>query len=139
MSRRSVRRLVDTNANRAFEGMRVCEDIARFHLGAAAVFRQLRALRHALAKAMARLPDGPRALVESRESRRDPGRRAPSSRVRSLEQVALINAQRAKEALRALEECSRLIPSADPGAFQRLRFRLYDAERSLLLATLRHR
>ena len=50
-------------------------------------------------------------------------------------------AQRAKEALRVLEECTRLIAPRRTASFQRLRFRTYEVERDLLrgLATLRHR
>ena len=39
-------RLIDANLNRALEGARVCEEIARFHLCAIALFRRLRRLRH---------------------------------------------------------------------------------------------
>ena len=137
----AVLRLVDANANRALEGLRVCEDVVRFSLGSADAFHRIRALRHALARAVRELPVSPQALVRSRQSRRDPGRRAPSGRVASLEQLLLINLQRVKEALRTLEECARLIAPRQRASFQRLRFRTYEVERVLLLtlATVRHR
>jgi hypothetical protein len=61
--------------------------------------------------------------------------------VASLERVVCINLQRTKEALRTLEECSRVIAPRETAAFQRLRFRAYEVERDLLLkvAALRHR
>ena len=141
MTRRSVLRLIDANANRALEGVRVCEDIVRFHCRSRASFRRLRALRHAIASAVRRLPVTPVELVRVRESREDPGRRAPSARVGSLERLLLINLQRVKEALRVLEECSRTFSPSHSAAFQRLRFRTYDLEGDLLLtlAALRHR
>ncbi len=137
----SVLRLLDANANRALEGLRVAEEIVRFHLELPRSFRQLRALRHAVAAALRRLPVAPPELARARASSRDIGRRAPSSRVESLERLLLINFQRAKESLRTLEECSRLLAPGQAAVFQRLRFRLYDAERDLLirLAALRHR
>ncbi len=140
-ARTSLLRLIDANANRALEGLRVCEDVARFHLGSPRAFRQARALRHAVAQAVRRLPATPVDLVRARESRRDVGRRAPAARVASLDQLLLINFQRAKEALRALEEGARLAAPREAAAFQRLRFRAYEVERALLLTldALRHR
>lgn len=133
MKGRSLLRVLDANANRALEGLRVCEDIARFHLEAPALFRRTRALRHAAAHALRRLPIGQSDLVRARDSRRDPGRRSPGSRVTSLERLLVINLQRTKEALRVLEECSRLVAPRQSRAFQRLRFRAYEVERDLLL------
>ena len=140
MAPRAVLRLLDANANRALEGLRVCEDIIRFHLESARGFRRTRALRHGVAQAVRRLPVPAAALIRARESRRDVGRRASASRVASLERLLLINFQRAKEALRALEESSRLIAPRQTAAFQRLRFRAYEVERDILLRVeaLRH-
>jgi thiamine-phosphate pyrophosphorylase len=136
----SILRLIDANANRALEGLRVCEEILRFHLGAPRAFRQLRSLRHATAQAVRQLPVAPSALVGARDSTQDPGRRSPSDHVESLERLLLINLQRTKESLRVLEECSRLIAPQRAAAFQRLRFRTYEVERALVLrlATVRH-
>ena len=137
---RSVLRIVDANANRALEGLRVGEDIVRFHLEDARAFRRLRTLRHAVARTVTRLPVGRVELVRSRNSGRDLGRQAPGSRISSLEQLLLINLQRTKESLRALEECARLVAPRQTPDFQRLRFRTYEVERDLLikLSALRH-
>ena len=139
--RASVHRLVDANANRALEGLRVCEEIVRFHLESPRVFPRLRSLRHAVARAVRQLPLSATELVRARDSRRDLGKRAPASRIASLERLLLINFQRAKESLRTLEECSRLIGPRHTAAFQRLRFRIYEVERETLLrvGALRHR
>ena len=138
---RQLLRAIDANVNRALEGLRVCEDVVRFCFGSDRHTRALRALRHAVSQQARRLPVSPTELLQTRDSRRDPGRRAKASAVRSLEQLLLINLQRAKEALRVLEECSRILAPGQARRFQQLRFRTYDAERSLLLdlATLRHR
>ena len=140
MTRRSVLRLLDANANRALEGTRVCEEIIRFHFESRARFQRLRALRHAIARAVRQLPVSPLELVQARASERDVGRRANASSVDSLERLLLINLQRTKEALRVLEECTRVIAPRQTSAFQRVRFRTYAVERELLLslATLRH-
>jgi thiamine-phosphate pyrophosphorylase len=141
MSHASILRLLDANANRALEGLRVCEEIARFHDGSPRLFRRLRALRHAVARAVRALPVTSVDLARARESGGDVGRRALASRVDSLERLLVINFQRAKESLRTLEECSRLLAPRLTPAFQRLRFSAYEAERDCLLrlAALRHR
>ena len=141
MPSRAALRLIDANANRALEGARVCEDIARFHMVQPRIFRRLRALRHAIARAVRQLPVSATELVRARGSASDVGRRAPSSSVGSLERLLLINFQRMKEALRALEESARLLGPRHAAAFQRLRFRTYEMEREALLrlALVRHR
>ena len=138
--RKSVLRLLDANANRALEGLRVCEDIVRFHLEAGRLYRRMRALRHAVAAGVRALPAAPLELVRARDSRRDPGARAPAGRTPSLERVLLVNFQRAKEALRVLEEVTRLTAPRHTPVFQQLRFRTYDLERDTLirLAAVRH-
>ena len=138
---RSLLRLVDANANRTLEGLRVCEEMCRLSLNEATLFRSLRALRHAVAGAVRRLPLSTIRLLQARQSRRDIGKRAPSSPVDSLEQLMVINFQRAKESLRTLEECARVIAPEHTAEFQALRFRTYEVERETLLRmeALRHR
>lgn len=135
---RSVLRLLDANANRALEGLRVCEEIARLQLESPREFRRLRRIRHGLAEAVRALPVEPAELLKARDSRADIGRRARASAVDSVGRLLVINFQRTKEALRTLEECARLIAPSRAAAFQRLRFHTYELERTLLLATLRH-
>jgi thiamine-phosphate pyrophosphorylase len=140
IARPGVVRLLDANVNRAFEGLRVCEDVVRFCLGTGTPFRRLRSLRHALAAQVRRLPLKPVDLVRCRNSQHDPGRRAQAPRVPSTERLLLMNLQRTKEALRVLEESSRVIAPRLTRRFQRLRFRAYDVERDLLIrvASVRH-
>ena len=131
---------MDANANRVLEGLRVCEEILRLHWSAPRQFRAVRALRHAVAVALRTPPVGTTARLAARRSRTDVGRAAPAGRVASLEQLLLINFQRAKEALRVLEECSRLNTPRAVRTFQRLRFRTYQVEQHVLrdVASLRH-
>jgi thiamine-phosphate pyrophosphorylase len=141
MARRSLLRLIDANANRALEGARVCEEIIRFHLEATREFRKIRALRHKIACALNQLHIPRAEVLAARASRYDIGRRATASSVESLEQLLVINFQRLKESLRALEECSRVLAPRKSELFQQLRFRAYGVERDTLLcvATLRRR
>ena len=141
MDRRGLLRLLDANANRALEGARVCEDIARLSLASPRAFRRLRALRHGIAGAIGRLPMRRAELLAARDSVGDPGRRAAARPVDTVERLLLINFQRLKEALRVLEECARVAAPRCTAAFQRLRFQAYDTERDLLLRVdaVRHR
>lgn len=140
MKRSSVLRVLDANANRALEGMRVCEEIVRFHLAAPRQLRTLRALRHAIAHAVTQLPVRRVDLLAARDSTHDPGRRATASAVQSFEQLLVINFQRVKESLRTLEECTRVLAPRQTAVFQSLRFRTYGVERDTVLyvATVRH-
>ena len=139
--RRMILRVLDANINRAREGLRVCEDVVRFCLGLRGPFQQLRALRRALDAQVRRLPVKPVDVVRFRNSQQDPGRFAHSPAVKSIEHLLLINLQRTKEALRVLEESSRLVAPRQVASFQRLRFGTYHVERGLLIgvAALRHR
>ncbi len=141
MVRRTVLRLIDANGNRALEGVRVCEEIVRLSLNSGPIFRRLRALRHGIAIALRRLPVDRAELIRTRDTRRDVGRQAPGSRIASLEQLLIINLQRAKEALRTLEECARMLAPRHSAQFQRLRFHTYEIERTIILrlAAVRHR
>lgn len=152
---RNLLRVLDANSNRAREALRVCEDLVRFAPGPASpersrgfaeaspasAFRALRTLRQHLNAQLRRLPVSAAEAVRARDSVRDPGRGAASGSVKSVEHLLLINLQRAKEALRVLEECCRLLAPRQARRFQSLRFRTYDVERDLLLrlAALRDR
>jgi thiamine-phosphate pyrophosphorylase len=122
-------RLIDANANRAAEGLRVLEDIARFLLVAGPLAARAKELRHALRTAV------PAATVLARDTTGDPGIGGGlPDEARRDGPVALIraNAARAAEALRVLEEAAKLPGAAVGGGLDVLRYRLYDLERDLL-------
>lgn len=134
-------RILDVNFNRAQEGLRVCEDVVRFHIESIRSYRKLRAVRHKLASLRGAFSVTASELINTRRSHSDIGRKALSSPESSLERLLIINFQRVKESLRVLEEVSRIIAHRRCAAFQELRFRTYDIEREILcqLATLLHR
>jgi len=126
-----VSRILDANANRAREAMRTMEEAARFLLNDAALSADLKRLRHDLAAALAGLPD----LPLTRDTPGDVGTAifttAEGSR-HSVADVAAAAGKRLTEALRALEEYGKLLPT--PPAVEPLRYRAYDIERRLTLA-----
>ncbi len=135
-------RVVDANLNRAREGLRVCEEVARLILGDPGLTRRCQKFRYELATAAKGL--SPRDLLEARDADRDVGharRRAPGLSHRGYRDLVTANAKRVEEALRVLEEFSRLRSSRSSKAFGALRFRVYTLEQDLLskLSTVRHR
>jgi len=128
-----VARILDANANRAREALRVLEDTARLGLDHAPLARRYKKLRHDLAGAVRAL--GP--LAGARDTPGDVGTaiqtEAESTR-RTVRDVAAAAAKRLTEALRALEEFAKLRGPAAGAAFEAIRYRAYEAERLLLAA-----
>ena len=149
-------RTLDAAANRAREGLRVVEDFVRFSLDDAHLSRLLKELRHELT---ARLSDLDRfGLVAARDTLGDVGTRikTPREQTRLLPiDVVVANCRRVEEALRTLEEFSKLLlgQTADatigeestnspqlrprladphlPAHLEQLRYRLYTIEKGL--------
>lgn len=120
-------RLLDANANRAREGLRVLEESARFLWEDARQARSCRRLRHRL-DALCRAHRG--RMLQNRAVEKDPGRRNDHGRYRQgLPGLLAANFKRVEESLRVLEEYGRLISVKAPDQFQRLRFEVYRLEK----------
>lgn len=138
---RVARRILDANFNRSREGLRVAEEVARFALDQKKLAADLKRLRHAVTAVYKK--SGPAALVAGRNSGEDVGS-GPSALERprlDLAELFWANLERAKEALRVLEETSKLTVPATSGTFKKIRFELYGIEKRAYPAveTLRHR
>jgi len=127
---RSLLRILDANLNRAREGLRVVEDLARFHRDDAPAAARLKEARHALDR-LAR-PLAPE-LLRARDSRRDVGRNGdrPVDAARSPRELLAANLKRAGEALRVIEEVSKGRAAALAREAHRIRFELYTIEKEL--------
>jgi thiamine-phosphate pyrophosphorylase len=126
----SLRRILDANANRAREALRVMEEAARFHLEEAALAADLKELRHAVSRALSRL--GP--LDDSRDVAHDVGTETttPAEMARAdLAAVALAAGRRLGEALRCLEEYGKVLDADAAAAIERSRYRAYELEQRL--------
>jgi thiamine-phosphate pyrophosphorylase len=129
-------RIIDANANRAREALRVIEDIARFGLDDPTLSEALKNLRHDLREALDGLGIDKGTLLSSRDVEGDVGAAisTPSEMKRlGLRDVALAAASRLAEALRSLEECAKAL-SRDGKPFESLRYRAYNLEKGLVLA-----
>ncbi|MEK7412494.1 MAG: thiamine phosphate synthase [Planctomycetota bacterium] len=130
MNQRAHERLLDANANRAAEGLRVLEDVARFQLETAELSGIAKRLRHQIRSAM------PPQIVAWRDAGSDVGEaiKASDEGIReTLVAVIRANAARAQEALRVLEEGLKLAGyAAAAGAAEAVRYSTYRLESDLL-------
>ena len=144
MNRRQVLRILDANFNRSREGLRVCEEIARFVLEDKAATRVLKNARHAISRCLIECGVPFSKFLESRDTGSDVGKKPEvfgrSARGGSLGLFAA-NIQRAKEALRVLEEISKVFSPSLAVKFKKIRFLVYELEKKILpkLEALRDR
>lgn len=129
-------RIIDANANRAREGVRTLEDLARFALDDAALAARCKRVRHAITSGVEALPLAPGALTGARDSAGDVGATLPdlgrASRS-SLAGIASAASGRAGEALRVIEEMAGVLGA--PGeAFARARYEVYELARAIATA-----
>ncbi len=135
-----ILRIIDANLNRASEGLRVLEDVARLVLNDAAISEQLKTMRH-------RLVEGDLAinkqLIGARDAEGDVGinLKAPGqAEEKELPLVLVANSRRVQESLRTIEELARsaeISPKLDSESFKQARFELYSIEQKLLSRLLR--
>lgn len=131
-----LHRIIDANANRAREALRVMEDTARFALENAELSAGLKGLRHDLRAALEAAGLDRGLLLASRDTPRDVGTgiSTPAEGGRAgLRGSALAAGARLTEALRTIEESVKAL-GLDAKTIEGLRYRAYDLERSLGLA-----
>ena len=121
-------RIIDANANRAVEGLRVIEEILRLIMEDEKNTRKIKQIRSKIRQSIKQL-----GLLE-REAGKDVGSRSytrsESSRI-DLLAVFSANVKRVQEALRVLEEFSKLIDEKQGKVFKALRFESYCLEKDI--------
>ncbi len=133
-------RILDASANRAREGLRVAEDYVRFVLDDPGLTKRFKDVRHRLAEAERGLDA--HVLVGARDTRGDVGTHimTPSERIRENPRAVLAaNFKRIGEALRSLEEYTKLIDIWLAGRFEDLRYDIYTLEKLTMTAVAAHR
>jgi len=134
-------RIVDANLNRASEGLRFLENVARFTIGDSPLCQQFKNMRHDLAEETKSLGIN---LLSHRDAGHDVGTSIKSAAHkqsrRDLSSLITANAKRAEESLRTIEELAKL-PQLSPilksPKFEQLRFTLYALEQQLTSRILR--
>ncbi len=129
----TVLRIIDANANRAREALRVMEEAARFMLDDAALTESLKRLRHDLAAALSSL----NGVEAHRNTPADVGTTVRTEREfsrASAADVVIAAGKRLSEALRAMEEYGKTLGerhAAFAPTIESLRYRGYDIEQRL--------
>lgn len=116
-----MKRIIDANLNRATEGLRVIEEIARFILSDAELSARLKTIRHELQKFFDVEYDN---LLDSRDTLNDVGCNIINpDKKESLDSIFKANFKRVEEAFRVLNQYASLDDS--------YRYRIYTIEKEM--------
>jgi len=127
-------RILDANANRAREALRVAEDYARFALDSVRLTEALKALRHRLRAAIEGFGLPPEALLSARDTAGDVGTALttePELRRTGAADVAQAALKRLEEALRSLEEYGKTVRVEAAQELEAIRYAAYELELQL--------
>lgn len=131
MAEKGVLRIIDANFNRCKEGLRVVEDIFRFILEDNNLRKSLRQIRHSLDKIAKEII---KTAILSRSSQKDLGKKCDRLEMKrkNVNSLLYINLQRVKEALRVLEEFSKLSLPHQVSKIKRIRYKIYELEKTII-------
>jgi thiamine-phosphate pyrophosphorylase len=123
-----VVRLIDANLNRLKEGIRVIEDIARYHDDNKELASKLKSIRHKCKIDMYI------ELLKSRNSENDVLRPTTKSELNrsSLNDILIANYKRTQESSRVLEEVFKIINPLLSEQFKEIRYQMYTIEKENL-------
>ncbi len=126
-----IDRMIDANLNRAREGLRVVEDIARFILDSEELTKKAKDLRSEIAKI-----EKSRDFTLNRNTESDVGVGLSSDIEKTRADILDIfnaNIKRVQESLRVLEEVFKLIDLSSSKKFKSMRYETYKLEKAMLL------
>ncbi|MFH0738685.1 MAG: thiamine-phosphate pyrophosphorylase [Candidatus Omnitrophota bacterium] len=125
-----IERIIDANINRAKEGLRVCEEVARFILNSHSLTAEFKKLRHRI-DYLIRQEGFFKNFIKYRDSLNDTGRLiyAQELKRKGCGDIFFANIQRVKESIRVLEEFSKLKDSSLAISFKRIRYAIYELEK----------
>ena len=128
---KKIFRVLDANLNRAKEGLRVCEDVARFILDEGAYTKRYKAIRHRLSKVCALALKGP--LIAARAIGSDVGTRTSTAELKrkNAQDIFYANSQRVKESIRVLEEFFKLLDARQALKCKKMRYQIYALEQEI--------
>lgn len=131
IARTKAFRVIDANFNRAKEGLRVCEDVARFTLDETQITQRYKKIRHQLSDICSLTFKG--SLVRARAIETDVGKKTAVSELRrkTVEDIFYANSQRAKESIRVLEEFLKLTDAHHALSCKKMRYQVYALERQV--------
>jgi len=130
-----IYRIIDANINRAREALRVIEDIIRFILNKNEYLEEVKKLRHEftiIINETFQLDE----LLRARDVETDNGKKLTfdsEKYKKNYKDILVANFKRLEEALRVIEEMSKLLENNKSNDFKKFRFKIYDIEKKLLL------
>ena len=113
--REDIFRILDANANRAREGLRVLEDIARFVFNDKKITEQIKRERLRITALLKQIPARENIFLKCRNSASDVGRRQSAlgeKKRDNIMEIAVSNFRRSQEAIRVIEEFSKIFKPA---------------------------
>jgi len=124
--------VLDANLNRAREGLRVMEEVARFYLSNKKLFWEFKRLRHLLKEIENSFAV---SVIFTRDAQNDPGQELNPVEMdrQDLREVVRANAKRVQESLRVLEEFGKLLSLKIVSLAKEARFLIYDLEKEILI------
>lgn len=135
MIQKEIFRIIDANFNRSREGLRVCEEVARFVWNSKALTKELKSVRHKISAIIKTAPAASKIIQMSRDVKRDVGRQTRTkSEMKRLDSIDIFSAniERAKESIRVLEEFFKIVDKRVSSKFTALRFKVYEIEKKAL-------
>lgn len=128
-----LNRILDANINRAAEGIRVVEDICRFYFEDRDKTEKLKNVRHILRKTFSTKDAD---FVNSRDSLHDIGKEISSQNTldkkEDLYQVITANCKRVTEAVRTIEEISKIAEMySESKIMENVRYEFYHIEKEI--------
>ncbi|MFP3937901.1 MAG: thiamine phosphate synthase [Phycisphaerae bacterium] len=130
---RELYRILDANFNRAREALRVTEDCGRFALNDPAITSMAKHMRSDLKGILQEMPTS--EMLTSRDTAGDIGTELTSPMESSREDlgdVAAAACKRLSEALRTLEEYSKVVAPQQTVLLERMRYNAYTLEQRLI-------
>ena len=124
-------RILDANANRAREALRVMEDYARFSLNHGGLSGELKELRHGLAEV---LKNYLAEAILHRDVAGDVGmeiKTEAEGERQDLNDVVVAAGKRLGEALRVIEEALKTLDSSEAARVEKLRYAAYAVEQRI--------
>ena len=129
--RQALYRALDANANRAREGLRVAEDVARFFWNDGPLTAEIKKIRHGVTKSERSIFAAAENRLLARDVEGDAGRKTREASEKSRRNSGDLfhaNLKRSQEALRCLEEFAKVLGCTEAEQFKRLRYAAYQLE-----------
>ena len=127
--------IIDANLNRTREGLRVCEDIARFAITDKNIAKSLKTIRHSATNVfLCSKKAGLKKLLQARNVKEDTLKLIDFEKIcrPNISDIFMSNIERVKESIRVLEECSKIIDKKISHKYRKLRFGAYEIEKEAI-------